>query len=372
MTATCPARTPLYGTSGPMVRCELPRRTHLAALPGMRQRPRRRLLHRVRRHRRLVGRPPAVPGPARSRGLHPPQRAHRAALGPDPGRAPVMARGGGLVTSGSTPPERWVTREHGTRSGYVAGCRCEPCRTANRGYVRHYWRTYVRELEHVPDVPADRARAHILALREGGMGKRLIAAAAGLSEQNIDRISAGRTKRGIRPETERAILAVKHRPFVTPSTGSTRRVRALAAMGYTARMIAEHAGISHAQVAAHMVGSNPSIRTADHDRLVAAFDALAMRPGPSAYARTSARTKGWAPPLAWDDDTIDNPAAEPAGSYRPAPLGIDVDEVDLLVSHGEHPDNIATRLDRTRESIRQACHRTGRDDLAAHFARRAA
>ena len=34
---------------------------------------------------------------------------------------------------------------------------------------------------------------------------------------------------------------------------------------------------------------------------------------PSTASRRRAVTAGWAPPLAWDDDTIDDPAASPAG-----------------------------------------------------------
>jgi hypothetical protein len=36
-----------------------------------------------------------------------------------------------------------------------------------------------------------------------------------------------------------------------------------------------------------------------------------MTPGPSDYYRNKARGLGWAPPLAWDDDLIDNPQAKP-------------------------------------------------------------
>ncbi len=35
--------------------------------------------------------------------------------------------------------------QHGTRSCFVTGCRCEPCREANNDYAREYQRTYYRE-----------------------------------------------------------------------------------------------------------------------------------------------------------------------------------------------------------------------------------
>ena len=77
------------------------------------------------------------------------------------------------------------------------------------------------------------------------------------------------------------------------------------------------------------------------------------------------------PPLAWDDDSIDDPKAVPAGIYQGAARGVDVDEVEHLIATGEHPDNIATRLDRNRGAIRQACDRAGRRDLA-HYMEKAA
>ena len=33
-----------------------------------------------------------------------------------------------------------MSAEHGTRTMYVKGCRCEPCRDANRVYQRQYLR----------------------------------------------------------------------------------------------------------------------------------------------------------------------------------------------------------------------------------------
>lgn len=45
------------------------------------------------------------------------------------------------------------------------------------------------------------------------------------------------------------------------------------------------------------------------------YDRLSMTPAPASRgatrARNDARRKGWFPPLAWDDDTIDDPVAVP-------------------------------------------------------------
>lgn len=40
-------------------------------------------------------------------------------------------------------PNRYLNEaEHGTRAKYVGGCRCEPCTVANRAYQRSYMRLH--------------------------------------------------------------------------------------------------------------------------------------------------------------------------------------------------------------------------------------
>ena len=47
-----------------------------------------------------------------------------------------------------------------------------------------------------------------------------------------------------------------------------------------------------------------------HDRIADAYDELSMRQGPSVRNRRL----GYPPPLAWDDETIDDPRARPKGA----------------------------------------------------------
>jgi transposase-like protein len=72
--------------------------------------------------------------------------------------------------------------EHGTRSSYVGGCRCDPCRRSNSRYVK--------ALAHFGSdlVPADQVQLHIKALREAGMGRHAIASAAGVSSATVNRL----------------------------------------------------------------------------------------------------------------------------------------------------------------------------------------
>lgn len=103
-------------------------------------------------------------------------------------------------------------RPHGDRLRYAAGCRCEECRKANTDYARA--RTEARRRgEWNGVVLADRARAHILALSQAGVGRRAISDVTNLDPALIAAVRTGR-KTKIRAINERLILAV------TPDMGA--------------------------------------------------------------------------------------------------------------------------------------------------------
>lgn len=94
-------------------------------------------------------------------------------------------------------------------------------------------------------------------------------------------------------------------------TGTRRRIRALAALGWTMQHIGAAAGMTKAAVT--IVSNSPRkyIYTATATKIMTAYEKLSGTPGPSPWARARAYKYGWAPPLAWDDDTIDDPSARP-------------------------------------------------------------
>jgi len=100
-------------------------------------------------------------------------------------------------------------RECGTRAKYVVEkCRCEACRAANRAY--YHTHKYDRP-DYVPAfVSATRARTHIAELRASGVGKRVIAERADLSQSAVENIAKGNVRR-IRPDTEAAIIGITPR-----------------------------------------------------------------------------------------------------------------------------------------------------------------
>lgn len=90
---------------------------------------------------------------------------------------------------------------HGLSGYRTYGCGCGVCREANRKAVARR-----RVAGRLSADPAP-VRAHVEGLYELGMTRREVAAAAGVGEQTIWRLMAGRTVR-MRPETAAALLAV--------------------------------------------------------------------------------------------------------------------------------------------------------------------
>ena len=112
--------------------------------------------------------------------------------------------------------------------------------------------------------------------------------------------------------------------LLVDATGSHRRIRALGAIGWSHRMLGDRYGKSPSWFS--------SLRTKDRvtpqtRALVSRiYDDLAMVvPVPSnryekariTKTRNYARNNGYGPPLAWDDDVIDDPAGEPSDAGRP-------------------------------------------------------
>ncbi len=197
--------------------------------------------------------------------------------------------------------EKFATKPHGTRARYVGGCRCAECVQAQRAWERERVRRRIasegdvvpsgppivgtdaggRVVKRCPGangttcvhrergylaqraggaclfrgkpvcaacverhtiwnglVPADRARAHLLALRTEGVGYYAVSAASDVPASVLTRILAQEQAR-IRASTERAILAVDtgaRADGAYVDAGETNRLLAeLRAMGFTLR-----------------------------------------------------------------------------------------------------------------------------------------
>lgn len=225
------------------------------------------------------------------------------------------------------------TREHGTYVKYkVDGCRCQPCRDgetryrANRSRAIAYgtWQPYV---------DAEPVRQHIVALNEFGIGWIRLAQLAGVPRGVVSKLLYGDPKRNmgpskrLLPKNANALLAIEptldnlaDRAY-TDGTGTRRRLQALVAAGWPQTRIAERIGIQNFNTTIR--GDQP-VCASTARAAIALYDQLwradprdhGVRDYVVARTRRIAAEHRWAPVGAWDDDTIDDPAAFPDWTGR--------------------------------------------------------
>ena len=213
--------------------------------------------------------------------------------------------------------------KHGERGTYTAGCRCEECRSANRQYQSRRARVGYATTQ----VDATEVRAHIQWLRANGMGARTIAEAAGIARSTITQMErstkTGRPKATCSIETARRIMAVHHElPGGAPvdGIGLRRRIQALAAIGWSFTQLDRRLGMEAGYTS--NIARRGIVRTSTRAKIIALYDQLwNASPPDSTRAERFAKSRAlnlaqrnfWPSPLAWDDDEIDDPAAEPHG-----------------------------------------------------------
>lgn len=105
-------------------------------------------------------------------------------------------------------------------------------------------------------------------------------------------------------------------PLMVSEVGTLRRLQALCAIGWTQREIGAHMGVTRSRVSNIIRNTRQNVTRETAQRVAEVYDELSMtvRVGrEAARIRRYAASKGWVPPLAWDDETIDDPDARPVG-----------------------------------------------------------
>jgi hypothetical protein len=113
-------------------------------------------------------------------------------------------------------------------------------------------------------------------------------------------------------------------PSTPTPAGTQRRLRALMSRGWSPETIERATGLP-ALESARALEDRRGISAEAATRVSAAYDRLWDRPPPqgsdddrelAAAAAARARHRGWAPPLAWDDEDLDRDSAAPAPGWR--------------------------------------------------------
>ena len=145
-----------------------------------------------------------------------------------------------------------------------------------------------------------------------------------------------------RRQKETRLKALRGQPIWVPRIGTTRRVRALARIGWASTAVGERLGISGSAITDVTTARNPMMLAETAMRIRAVYEDLCMTIGPSSGARRFATRKGWPPPLAWDDGTIDDPDATPfigtSSEY------VHADDLEDLIRWGGTYKSIEARL----------------------------
>lgn len=277
--------------------------------------------------------------------------------------------------------------EHGTYRCYVDhGCRRPECREAWRVYgaTRNRAVAYGRiAVDHY--VTGSHARAHLERLRSNGMSIKAISRECGVAPVTIRRIRDGHRTR---TSTQDKLMAVSPRAreltretpgrVLVDGAGTRRRLRALVVRGWTAVRLAEQLGCT-----------SPNVRQAvlkGEDEPTLARFALTVRDlydelwdqeppcgngyelGQAKRGMKDAIERGWAPPMAWDEESIDNPTAGPAEWREVTDLGtgrrrMHLDDVEDCASWGLDVAGTAERLGVTVAAVEQCARRAERRDV---------
>lgn len=163
-----------------------------------------------------------------------------------------------------------------------------------------------------------------------GLGVRRICQLSGLSRSVIRCTLYGRHERGTPPSkvvldstarrvlavplpTERHQLAADHMPVL--SLGTTRRLQALVAIGYTQSYLARRIGLADNNASSLILGRRLCVMAARARTVEALYQELSTCPPPDGMwtriSRARARRQGWVDPFGWEDEDIDNPEASP-------------------------------------------------------------
>jgi hypothetical protein len=279
-----------------------------------------------------------------------------------------------LQTAGETRPclHKIADHQHGTHACYVLDvCRCLPCKLANREYEN------TRARKHLYGrfdglIDAEPTRQHVLALQAAGIGLKQITRLGGPSSGVMNKLMYGHPNadgtrrppaRRIKPETAQRILAIPISPETmaggqcVPSIGTHRRLQALVAIGWSQSKLADRLGLERGNFGGMM--QRDSVQLTTHRAVAALYEQLWNTLPPRdthrdkiAYSRSIgyAKQHNWLPPLAWDDDELDDPTARADIELPP----VTIDEIAVhRIMNGSLRVPLRSRSPERIEAIRQ-------------------
>lgn len=211
--------------------------------------------------------------------------------------------------------------KHGDPTCADYGCKREECLEVRRRKQKR--NKFLRQSGRPGMVPAARAAAHLANFREAGLPDMEIIATVSVARNTFYRVMRGEP---LTRATEQKILAVPAPPplreirtlVTVDAAGTHRRLKALMWLGWPCSVLEQRLGV-HEWWINRSFRSWTRVTLAVEARTRALYDECwnlqpeqaGVDPGEAEDSRLYARARGWDGPLAWDDDTIDDPQAQP-------------------------------------------------------------
>lgn len=238
-------------------------------------------------------------------------------------------------------------------------CARPTCSNAARpGKDRGYCQKHYAALLNRGYQPAQPVRDRIQLLRERGVSTRTISQAAGITQAGLFWIVDGRSER-VQYGTYTKVMAIPvplklaASAVSVPSVGTRRRVQALVAYGYTQRDLCRESGVSVDNLS--RIHHQDSVRAETAIRIANVFNRLQLTPGTNNRSRIRGRREGWALPFAWDEDSIDDPDAQPyQGKDKWVPFRERYQELrDLNLSREVIAEKLGIQLESLERTLRR-------------------
>lgn len=295
----------------------------------------------------------------------------------------------------STPETECIRRPDSIWSS----CKCSRCKARNARLAK------ARRTMRSVGISNEQAWRAWDSLTDAGVSPRQISQTIGVLETAVAQMGA-RRRAGetpvLRHSTRKAIVAMAANPpesMWVPSCGPARRLQALSAVGWSMAEVARHVDIPTSTLHALRSQITSKTRRALAEQVKDVYDLLwnqtpTGEPRAIGRSRNTAKAQGWAPPLMWDDEALDDPdarawteqdywvecgqcdgtghvrgaehrkcrACDGLGLREPKPSkanAIDVEEVRLLAEAGSNWDDLAERLGVVRDSLYARLSRDG-------------
>lgn len=240
---------------------------------------------------------------------------------------------------------------HGERPRYLRGCRCLPCRNANKRYCKQYRTTrYTSGRRRVDAAPyAVIARRYAAA----GWSHSEMAALAGCCDTVFHGLLNGAQR--LNAVTAARLDAMPAKPqrlgsaAYVDAAGTRRRAQALHRIGYAVQAMAPELGVHPDHVSRILRGRHKRVLSVTAAAMSALYEEWKSQPGPSKESMQRAALLGWRDPLWWEDmGDLDDPAFDPDHADRKLNFHeraqLRREEIEHLAWCGHGPEEILDRL----------------------------